>query len=59
MLSPTAIALHPARSPYLGRSDRRLAYELDLRTFEVLAPVEEPLDGADDEDDEEGDDAVI
>jgi hypothetical protein len=25
----------------------------------VLAPVDEPLDGADDEDDEEGDDAVV
>ncbi len=71
ILNPAAIALHLAssthltrsihlaRSIYLARSDGRLADELDLRTFEVLAPVEEPLHRADDEDDEEGDNAVI
>ena len=43
----------------IGRGNRDFAHKLDLGTFEVLAAVEEPLDGADDEDDEEGDDAVI
>lgn len=35
------------------------AHKFDLRTFEVLPTVVEPLDDADDDDDEEGYDAVI
>lgn len=41
MLNPTAIAL------YLSRSNSNITNELNLRTFEVLAPVEEPLHRAD------------
>ena len=59
-LSFVPIQFPSIRPPVLSNLfDYTFDQDLHLRTFEILAPVDEPLHDGDDEDYEEDDDAVI
>ena len=45
--------------PHICRVSGVLTHQVDLRAFVIFAAVDEPLDDADDDYDEEGNDAVI
>lgn len=52
---PTSVNFLNSRSMRIHLHD----LEIDLRALEILPTVDEPLKGGDDDDDREGDDAVI